>query len=310
LPLDGMIVTGRVVRVVGRYGNVHGGALLRRDLDARLVAAAAAAGARIEERVLVEAPLVDSSATQPVVAGVLVKGRDGRSLRVPAPLVIAADGRYSRVARAVGLSRSARRPRRWALGAYFQDVTGMSSFGEMHVRRTHYLGVAPLPNGLTNACIVTADASRQSMKDLLLATLRTDLQLSGRFAAARMVEPPLCLGPLAVDGSAAGIQGLLLAGDAAGFVDPITGDGLRFAFRGGELAALEALRALEHGAAESHVRLLAARTREFAAKWRFNRGIRTVVGFPATVEAAEYGAGMAPFILRRMIRYAADVHAA
>jgi menaquinone-9 beta-reductase len=245
-----------------------------------------------------------------VVAGLVIKGRDGRSLRVPAPLVIAADGRYSRVARALGLSRSAQYPRRWALGAYFQDVTGMSSFGEMHVRRTHYLGVAPLPNGLTNACIVTADAGRQSMKDLLLTTLRTDPQLCGRFAAARMVEPPLCLGPLAVDGGAAGMQGLLLAGDAAGFVDPITGDGLRFAFRGGELAGLEALRALEHGAGESHVRLRAARTREFAAKWRFNRGVRTVVGFPAAVEAAEYGAGIAPFVLRRMIRYAADVHAA
>ena len=33
------------------------------------------------------------------------------------------------------------------------------------------------------------------------------------------------------------MPGLLLAGDAAGFIDPMTGDGLRFAFAGARLAA-------------------------------------------------------------------------
>ena len=44
--------------------------------------------------------------------------------------------------------------------------------------------------------------------------------------------PIVILGPLAVDAVAAEMPGLLLAGDAAGFIDPMTGDGLRFAFRG------------------------------------------------------------------------------
>ena len=75
-----------------------------------------------------------------------------------------------------------------------------------------------------------------------------------RFRAAR----PVCrahgwcrrrsvLGPLAVDALDGGYDGLLLAGDAAGFIDPMTGDGLRFAVRGGELAALAALAALANG---------------------------------------------------------------
>ena len=51
------------------------------------------------------------------------------------------------------------------------------------------------------------------------------------------------------------IDGLLLAGDAAGFIDPMTGDGLRFAVRGGELAAAAALEALEHGWSGVHARL-------------------------------------------------------
>ena len=64
-------------------------------------------------------------------------------------------------------------------------------------------------------------------------------QLRDRLADVRVVTRPLVLGPLAVD-AVPGLtppRGLLLAGDAAGFIDPMTGDGLRFAVRGGELAA-------------------------------------------------------------------------
>ena len=70
-----------------------------------------------------------------------------------------------------------------------------------------------------------------------------------RSRAARQVTGAVVLGPLAVDvpDPAAIPDGLLLAGDAGGFVDPMTGDGLRFAIRGGELAGLAALRVLRHG---------------------------------------------------------------
>jgi flavin-dependent dehydrogenase len=311
LRIDGMIVTGAGgVRVEGKYGGICGRALMRRDFDAALVAAATAAGARVDEQVLVEGPLIDTSGPAPKVTGLLIKPKDGPSRRVAAPIVIAADGRYSRVGRALGLSRAARGPRRWAIGAYFQDVAGTTSFGEMHVREGHYLGVAPLPAAVTNACIVTPQPSGRSMMDLLWRAVRSDEQLSDRFATARMIGEPICLGPLAVDCEVAGMNGLLLAGDAGGFVDPMTGDGLRFALRGGELAGLEALEALDHGGECAHVRLLAARRREFARKWRFNRSLRTMVGFPSAVRAAGYGAAVAPVLLQLMIRYAGDLYAA
>jgi flavin-dependent dehydrogenase len=309
LPLAGMILTGdEGVRVEGRYDG--GRAIGRREFDAALVMAAAGAGARVEQGVLVQSPIVDTSGQEPAVAGLAVKGRDGRPLHITASLVIAADGRYSRVARALGLSRSAARPRRWAVGSYFENVGSMTAFGEMHVRATHYLGIAPLPNHVTNACVVTAKPEGRLPQDLLMAALLGDVQLRDRFADARMIAEPICLGPLAVDCDVAGAPGLLLAGDAAGFVDPMTGDGLRFALRGAELAAHEALHALEHGRASAHFRLLAARRREFSAKWRFNRTMRWVVTYPRAVRAAEYGAAVLPQLLRHVIRYAGDVHAA
>jgi flavin-dependent dehydrogenase len=311
LPIDGMIVTGEPgIRIDGRYGHLQGRALRRRELDEVLVHAAASAGARVEEGVLVQGPVLAASGGKAVVAGLTIKGRDGRSIRVTAPMVIAADGRYSRIARALGLSRAPRRPRRWAIGAYFEGVQALTSCGEMHVRARHYLGVAPLEGGLSNVCLVTTALRGRSVKERLLAALENDSQLADRFRGARMIAEPVCVGPLAVECEAAGADGLLLAGDASGFVDPMTGDGLRFAFRGGELAAEEAIRALEHGGAGAHVRLLAARRREFAHKWRFNRAMRLLVTFPAAVRVSAYGASIAPYLLQRAIRYAGDVHAA
>ena len=81
--------------------------------------------------------------------------------------------------------------------------------------------------------------------------------LRDRFAGARLVGPPVVLGPLAVEVRDTGFDGLILAGDAAGFIDPMTGDGLRFAVRGAELAACAALEALEHGWSGVHKRLAA-----------------------------------------------------
>jgi flavin-dependent dehydrogenase len=309
LPLDGMIVTGeRGVAVRCAYGGgIRALSILRRDLDEALVRAAVAAGARLEEGVTVRGPLLDEG-TRPRVRGVILAGRDGRDVRVPAPLVIGADGRRSRLAIPLGLARQPRRPRRWAIGAYFGDVDGLEPFGEMHVRRGRYLGVAPVPGGLANVCLVVpggrsvADPAR-----LLDDAIAREAAVRDRFARARMAGAPAVLGPLAVDASAAGIDGLLLAGDAAGFIDPMTGDGLRFAVRGGELAAQAALASLAGRLPRPHRRLARTRAREFRAKWRFNRALRRLVGAGVTVEIAGLVASAAPWVLRRTIRFAGDV---
>jgi flavin-dependent dehydrogenase len=123
------------------------------------------------------------------------------------------------------------------------------------------------------------------------------------------VAPPVVLGPLAVDAPRAAIDGLLLAGDAAGFIDPMTGDGLRFAVHGGELAALAALQALERGWTGVHARLAADRRRAFAGKWRFNRAIRALVSSPRSVVAAAFAARLAPGVLRAAIARAGDCDA-
>jgi len=121
-----------------------------------------------------------------------------------------------------------------------------------------------------------------------------------------MVTAPVVLGPLAVDARNASIDGMLLAGDAAGFIDPMTGDGLRFAIRGAELAADAAAEALADGWSGVQARLARARRAEFAGKWRFNRAVRLMSASPEAVSLAAAGARLAPGVLRRMMVYAGD----
>jgi flavin-dependent dehydrogenase len=122
-----------------------------------------------------------------------------------------------------------------------------------------------------------------------------------------MVTRPHVLGPLAVDTSAAGTPGLLLVGDAAGFVDPMTGDGLRFAFQGAELTAALALAVLEGRIADPAAALLQRRAAAFRRKWRVNRALRALVASPRAVSAATASARLCPSAVRALVSMAGDV---
>jgi flavin-dependent dehydrogenase len=308
-PIEGMVLTGPGgVKVRATYGSgVTGRAIPREALDDWLLSRAVAAGAHLEEDTPVKAPLIKDGR----VAGVMI-GRGERSLAHQARIVIGADGRRSTLAINRGLSAQPRRPRRWAVGAYFSDVTGRGTFGEMHVRAGHYIGVAPLPKGLTNACVVIAhrrgDAPMGEPLQLLRRHLDGDPDLRERFRSARPVAAPSVLGPMAVDARAAGEPGLLLAGDAAGFIDPMTGDGLRFALAGAEMAASVVLDVLagRTPADRAHLELARKRRSAFNTKWRFNRALRSLVASPRGVRAAATVATVAPALFEGIIRYAGD----
>ena len=323
LRVEGMRVTGEHgVAIEGRYpGGVSGRAITRRDLDWLLLQQAIAAGCEFEPGVAVRRPIVAEHGTARSVGGAIV-GVNGHEVPIASRVTIAADGRHSTIAFALGLAMHPRRPRRWAIGAYFEKFMPSGSnpgltlkgsdaaFGEMHVRRNHYIGVAPVPGGLTNVCLVkpsfAGDAALGDPAALLTAALARDPLLRDRASGARLIGSPIVLGPLAVEVRDASNDGLLLAGDAAGFIDPMTGDGLRFATHGAELAAAAALRALEHGWPGVHKGLAAARQRAFGSKWTFNRGLRALVASPYAVDAAAIGARIAPPVLRAVIARAGD----
>jgi flavin-dependent dehydrogenase len=312
LPVRGMVVTGEGgVRVAAEYGHGVGGlSVRRRDLDWLLLQAAIGAGAIFEPQATVLGAAVDGRDGHARVRGVRLQGASGAERILSAPLTIAADGRHSRLGFSLGLSRHPVRPRRWAIGAYFEGLDDLDGFGEMHIRSRTYIGVAAVPGPLTNACVVVSDPRPGTLADparLLLDTIRRDFVLADRFVRARLTAPPTVLGPLAVDSAGAGMPGLLLVGDAAGFVDPMTGDGLRFAFRGAELASDVALRALSGRCRDAAGELGRRRAEAFNGKWRLNRALRTVVASPRAISWAGRAARICPALLREVIRRAGDL---
>jgi geranylgeranyl reductase family protein len=287
---------------------IAGAAVERRDFDLLLLNAATSAGADFRPGVHVVVPAMGSGSR---VSGVRIRRESGTE-ELRARVVIACDGRRSTLAFALGLARFARHPKRWAFGCYYSDVDGLTSRGEMHIQPEGYTGVAPLDRDVANVCVVReleGAAFGGTGAAIVERAIAGHSALRERFARARRVSPVVTLGPLAVDAIAAGCPGLLLAGDAAGFIDPMTGDGLRFALRGGELAAEAALAELE-GKTPAHEHLRITRKQEFSAKWRLNRVLRSLVAWPRGVSAAEAIASRwdAPF--KFLIGVAGDVYLA
>jgi len=312
VPLTGMAVTApRGAAVEADYpAGITGLAVSRRDLDALLLDAAGRAGARVQLGVRVRGALVDGGVGQQRVRGVVLDAGQG-PLRLPARVTIAADGRRSTLALGLGLATQPPRSRRWAVGAYFEGVSGMGPRGEMHVRPGHYVGLSPLPGGVVNACVVTP--RRRGFGDplrLLLEVLADDPRLRDRFATARAVADASCVGPLAVHARGAGLPGLLLAGDAAGFAGPLTGDGLRFAIHGGLLAAETALEMLGSDDGRGHFRLARRRRDAFGAKQRLNAALHALVERRATMGLGSLGVTVFPAVVRALVRAAGDVRLA
>jgi geranylgeranyl reductase family protein len=265
----------------GRYRNRAGFALRRLVLDQALVETARSAGAEVRQATPVRGLLRERGVTGGVVIG---EGDERRPIR--ARVVVGADGRASLVSRSLGLRRCHPRLRRFAVRAHFEGMQGLGEQGEMHVGGGGYCGVAPLSPTLANVAFVLGPRElRDAAGDLtgyLTRTLRERWpSVAERLEGARLLAPPSATGPLAVEALATAAPGALLVGDAAGFYDPFTGEGVTLALRTAEIAASVVDAALGARAApallEPYERQRAQATRE---KFRFNRALQLAVGCP------------------------------
>ncbi|HZS02595.1 MAG TPA: NAD(P)/FAD-dependent oxidoreductase, partial [Chloroflexota bacterium] len=217
-------------------------ALPREVLDRVLLDGARGAGAHVVERCRARDLLRDRHGR--VIGVAALAGRVARTYR--ARLVVGADGAQSAIVRALGVGASMPWPRRIGLVAHYAEVN-LEPWGEMHVGANGYCGLAPLGQGLVNVGVV-ADLPRGSRHDSPIALFeRTIDALPGvqrRLAQARRVSPVRGMAPLARRVRRPCGDGWLLVGDAAGFLDPFTGDGVYEALLGGMLAARVARQAL------------------------------------------------------------------
>ena len=287
---NGSTIAGDFIAKHGFRGFRDRGLSVRREvLDAILLDRARTAGAYVLEGVRVTDVVREGQRT--VGVRTLV-GEAAGELR--APIVVAADGLRSVIARRLGLARSHRWPRRLALVTHYRDVRGVGEHGEMHVERDGYVGIADVGNGLTTvALVVPASRSREMSGDRAAFVdrwLAAHDQLAHRFAGATRATPVVATGPFASHARRAWAPGAALVGDAADFFDPFTGEGIYAALRGGEMLAEHVARALEQRDARAIDACLAqydaARRREFGGKWIVERVIGAVVGAAPLINRA------------------------
>ncbi len=232
----------------------------RSRLDPHLLAMAADAGAEIRP----------GSTVRSVADGVATLAT-GETLH--AAVIVGADGLRSVVARDAGVARRPPLGDRPALTFHVADPRPDAvRDARMIVFDGGYVGLAPVPGGRVNVGIVLADGRWRSR-------LRTE----GATAVARAVlravpfadDDPVAWSDAQVCDSIEGAAPVgvrvtrragadwLLVGDAAGFLDPFTGEGLHRALRSAELAVAAVDRRLrgDIGALAAYDRALGRRTR-------------------------------------------------
>lgn len=287
---NGATIHGEFVAQHGFKGYSDKGLAIRRTiLDEILLDRARRAGVNVEEGVRVVDVMRNSRGG---VTGVITAGPNGGQNERPATLVVGADGLRSVIGRRLGLIRPSRWPRRIALVAHYSGVEGVSDFGEMHVGRDGYCGVANVGNDLTNVAVVVPVSRAAEVAidrtEFLESWIAERPPIAARFASATRVTPVRATGPFASSARRAWVPGAALVGDAAEFYDPFTGEGIYTALRGGEiLAGLIAEARGEHGDLVQALREYErARRAEFSGKWLVERLVGTAIAFPPLMNRA------------------------
>ncbi|HEY0797755.1 MAG TPA: FAD-dependent oxidoreductase [Candidatus Baltobacteraceae bacterium] len=226
-------------------------ALAREQLDLILLDAARAAGARVQ-RGRVEDLVFEGDR----VSGVSVRNEAGERHSIAARFVVGADGVGSLVARKMGVVRASGGPRRFAVGGHYDGFSGLDQHVEMHVAPGTYFAINPLDSRRANVMIVVRDRALSAWAgavDSGVSALAAKLGCGRRsFEGTQRIGERLSIGPLAFDVSAVARPGALLVGDAAGFLNPFTGQGVYLALRSAQDAAMALLAALERPELEPH----------------------------------------------------------
>ncbi|BBZ77536.1 oxidoreductase [Mycolicibacterium anyangense] len=139
----------------------------------------------------------------------------------------AADGLHSPIRRSLGLSRPSRGPRRWGVRRHFHTAP-WSDTVEVYWGQSAEAYVTPVADDCVGVAILT---SQQGSFDHHLAEFPALKDRVGSLGHGR----DRAAGPLQQRVSSRSRGRVMLVGDAAGYVDALTGEGLGIAFGGAEL---------------------------------------------------------------------------
>jgi flavin-dependent dehydrogenase len=291
-----------------RYPSPHHGlAIPRAWLDPILLDAAIKSGAGFLPSFQVSDLIWEGNS----VAGIRGR-RGGHPAHLHGRLTIGADGRNSVVARRLGIVARHRWLDKLALVGYVEGAPRSEDVGDVFAGRDRYCILNPITPDLTNVGLVfnrrefrpAADPTRT-----LVHAAGTWPGLRDRLLRARPIAPARCLGPLAYSAERLTAPGAMLIGDAAGFLDPFTGEGIYAALRSAELAVECGLPSLQERSAT--VPDLSAYgeawRRELHAKWRLCTGLQYAIRRPLLAEGIVACLAHVPALSSRLMAAVGDL---
>ncbi|MFL0242872.1 monooxygenase [Mycobacterium sp. ST-F2] len=209
--LRGISYHAGATRVEAAFRNGVGRGIRRTTLHAAMSNAARAAGVKIVQGAAGE---ISQDAT-----GVRCAGLRARYL-------VAADGLHSTIRRDLGLARPAAGPRRWGIRRHVQLAPWTDNV-EVHWSREAEAYVTPVADDCVGIAILSAGRGGFEAKFAAFDELRQRV-------AGHDFGPDLAAGPLRQQARTRVAGRVLLVGDAAGYVDALTGEGLGLAFSAAE----------------------------------------------------------------------------
>jgi menaquinone-9 beta-reductase len=228
---------------------------------------------------------------------------------IRARLVVGADGLRSVVVRRLGLIKRPPRLRKLALAAHVRGVGGLDGRGAMYVFPHGCIGVADVGDGTANVVVVAHGAEAARVAGDRTGYFDRALRSLDLLAAARRTDRVLATGPFDWPTTRAVADGALLVGDAAGYYDPFTGQGIFRALRGAELAAAAADEALRRGdlSAAAFAPYERARRRAFGTGERLQGVIEAALSCPRLFGAVAAGFARLPALADALVATTGDL---
>jgi len=277
----------------------------REVLDSLLVDEARRAGVTVWEEALVREPLGDERC----VEGALIE-RQGVQHQVRARITLAADGLRSRFARRLGLAGPEPARRTLGLAARYRAAEGVPPRVLMSAATDGCCGLA-LRGGEANLGMVVSAGRAREVGGNPAAFFDAALSDFPDLRSAVMGEPlgVRAVGRLTWMTRRQSTGGCLLLGDAAGFYDPFTGQGVTFALLTAELAAEVTHAALceEDVSADRLAEYSNRRHLMLAPRVLVQRAIQSVIAHPRLLARVVERLGRRPDVARTLIGVIADV---
>jgi flavin-dependent dehydrogenase len=246
------------------------------------------------------------------VVGVRLRGRDQAVEDLRSRLVVGADGLRSVVQRRLGLAARAPRLKKVAIVGHLAGPNGAGDHGELRLRGGRTCGYAPFEAGGNVTLVVPASEASGiggEPRRFLGDALRAFPEVDGRVRSAGLEDDVLVTGPFDRPVRRAWVPGAVLVGDAAGYYDPFTGQGIYQAVRSARLAAETIFELLERPDAETELlrRYDRRLRRELVSTRALQRAIEGVVSRPRLMASFAAGLARQPALATRLIRATGDL---